>query len=79
MNFVAGPLAVVASCDGFTLVLVKNAHVKRTYGSHISRSTYKTHIYVCTYETHINGDPIDYELSVKESQIGSANADTRRP
>ena len=48
---------------------ILNALMVRTYGSHIwfahiQKHITKTHIYVCTYETHINGDPIDYELSV---------------
>ena len=53
---------------------ILNAHMVRTYPeAHI-----RTHIYVCTYETHINGDPIDYELSVKTSVLyHSGNGATR--
>ena len=42
---------------------ILNAHMVRTY----PEAHKKSHIFVCTYETHINGDPIDYELSVRDS------------
>ena len=43
---------------------ILNAHMVRTY----PEAHKKTHIYVCTYETHINGNPIDYELSVPKKR-----------